>query len=137
MKPFERFLNSPVLDVIFRLVVMGTLLLAFIGYFAVKDLAECQDRYNETVNARTRIITDISEREREIDRLTDESFTKVWLDPAVLKPMDERTPEETARIRQNAREWIESIEKQRAARIQAATERSAHPVPPPPSQFCG
>lgn len=102
----------------------------------VESRLECQARYNEGNNARSRILTEAGDLERAATDRKEKAWAALVLNPAALVPPDRRTPKQRAEVAGLAVElqaayqgWLE----QRAA---ADRERAEHPVPPPPSSVC-
>lgn len=135
-KNLRRMLSDSVWDWVFRLIAALSLVMAGIGFLDVRNRAECQSEYNEINNRRTRILTEVNEAERRTERYADNAMSALFLDPAVLKPVEERTSAETERIRILFLAWITALAEQQKERDEADTARAANPIPPPPSQLC-
>lgn len=97
----------------------------------------CQARYNETNNQRTRALTDATNKERVADRAEDKARADLFTHPALLKPAATRTPAEVEQLRQLAVAWQHSLTEEQKQQAAADVERQEHPVPPPPSEVCG
>lgn len=97
----------------------------------------CQARYNETNNQRTRALTDATNKERLADRAEDKARAALFTHPALLKPTATRTPTEREQIRLLAVAWQHSLTEEQKQQVAADAERREHPVPPPPSEVCG
>lgn len=96
----------------------------------------CQARYNETNNQRTRALTGAAEKERAADRAEDKARADLFTHPALLKPTADRTPAEREEIRRLAVAWQQSLTEEQIQQTAADAERREHPVPPPPSEVC-
>jgi hypothetical protein len=102
----------------------------------VETRLECQARYNEVNNQRTRILTEVSDRERASSRRVVDAQAAVSRHPAAFIPRDERTPEQRREVEALARAWGEASVQQQQDRIDADKARAENPVPPPPSEVC-
>jgi hypothetical protein len=96
----------------------------------------CQARYNDSINKRTRILTEASDRERASSRLVVDAQAAVFRHPAALVPREDRTPQQQREIDGLARAWGEATILQQQDRIDADKARAENPVPPPPSELC-
>lgn len=112
-----------------------TACLVFLGW-QVNSFAHCQAEYNTVNNQRTRALTEATAKEREADRRRSDALDAVFLDPALLKPNDQRTAEDQTRIRRLFVEYLDAAKALRAERARADAARAANPVPPPPSTIC-
>lgn len=120
---------------------VAPLILLFIlgaGYtYRVEGRLECQARYNDVINARTRALTEATEKERTADRAEDKARAALFTHPAVLKPVTDRTPAELKELRELAIAWQHALTEEQRQQVAADQERAEHPVPPPPSELCG
>lgn len=108
------------------------------GYtWRVEGRLECQARYNERINERTRALTGATDREREANRAEDKARTDLFANPLVSKPAADRTPAEQAEVRRLFAVWQGTLVEQQRQQAAADRERAEHPVPPPPSELCG
>jgi hypothetical protein len=103
----------------------------------IESHLECQARYNETNNTRSRALTEATEKERRADRAEDRARAALFTHPAVLKPSEERTTAEREEMRQLAVAWQQALTEEQKQQAAADRERAEHPVPPPPSEVCG
>ena len=101
----------------------------------VEGRLDCQARYNEVNNARTRALTEVAADERAAERRIQDAEATLWLNPAVGRerkpgePIDPSVLADFAELRQALQAW-------RDATVQADADRAQHPVPPPPSTVC-
>lgn len=102
----------------------------------VESHLNCQARYNEVNNERTRIITDVSSRERESSKRADDAEAAVFRHPAAFTPREDRTPQEQREIDVLARAWGQATIEKQQDRVEADKARAENPVPPPPSELC-
>jgi hypothetical protein len=102
-----------------------------------QEFVECQARYNETLNERTRILTEAADRERVSSRRVDDALAAVFAHPAALTPRNDQTPRQRSELDLLARAWGQAIIQQQQDRIEADKARAEHPVPAPPSSLCG
>jgi hypothetical protein len=107
----------------------------YIGH--VESHLECQARYNETNNARSRALTEAGDKERVADRAEDKARADLFTHPAILKSTAERTAAEREEMRQLAVAWQRALTEEQKQQAAADVERAEHPVPPPPSEVCG
>ncbi|HEU5108692.1 MAG TPA: hypothetical protein VFT95_09060 [Micromonosporaceae bacterium] len=103
----------------------------------VESHLQCQARYNETNNARTRALTEATEKERAADRAEDKARADLVTHPAVLKPLADRTAVEREQLRALTVVWQRTLTEEQVQQAAADAERREHPVPPPPSEVCG
>jgi hypothetical protein len=96
----------------------------------------CQARYNETNNERTRALTGAAAKERAADRAEDKARADLFTHPALLKPTAARTPAEREEIRRLVVVWQQALTEEQKQQTAADVERREHPVPPPPSKVC-
>jgi hypothetical protein len=104
---------------------------------AQSDYVKCQAHYNEINNARTRILTEVSDRERASSRRVVDAQAAVFRHPAALIPREDRTPQQQREIDVLARAWGAATIQQQQDRVDADAARAENPVPPPPSELCG
>ena len=119
---------------------VSILAMVFAGLTYTNDVdahLECQARYNETNNARTRALTEANDKERRADRAEDKARATLFTHPAILKPVADRSPAEIDEIRQLAVAWQHALTEEQRQQADADLERAEHPVPPPPSEVCG
>lgn len=108
------------------------------GYtYRVEGRLECQARYNETNNARSRALNEAAEKERQAERAEKLTRAALFTHPAVLTPAADRTPAQREEIRRLAVAWQRALTEEQAQQAAADAERREHPVPPPPSEVCG
>lgn len=103
----------------------------------VESHLQCQARYNETNNKRSRALTEANDKERVADRAEDKARADLFTHPALLKPAADRTSAEGAEIRRLAVVWQQALTEEQRQQAAADVERREHPVPPPPSSACG
>jgi hypothetical protein len=92
-------------------------------------IVECQNRYNEINNERTRRITDAASKERAAEFESDTALYNFV--NALAKGASEQE-----RVRVFAI-LTEKLAAQQQVQIEGDRERALHPVPPPPDAFCG
>jgi hypothetical protein len=102
----------------------------------VESHLNCQARYNETNNARSRALTEAGDKERVADRAEDKARADLITNSAILKPVADRTAAENERLRQLAVAWQHALTEEQVQQVAADAERRQHPVPPPPSEVC-
>lgn len=108
------------------------------GYtYRVEGRLECQARYNQASNERSRALTEATDRERASNRRVDDALAAAFRHPAALKLREDRTPQQQREIEALARAWGEAIIQQQEDRVEADRTRAEHPVPPPPDEVCG
>lgn len=103
----------------------------------IDAFSRCQAAVNEVTVARSRALTEITAQEREAERARGDALDAVFLDPALLKPVESRTPEDTKRIRALFSAYLETAATLKVERAAADKARAANPVPALPSQLCG
>jgi hypothetical protein len=130
-------LDAPTTTRIFKILAMTSLLVSLFVAFQQYQLTDCLATYNETNNTRTRILTETALKERNAERRRDDALDSVFLDPSLQIPQDERTPDDGARVRRLFAEYLDAARDLAAQRAAADADRSANPVPPPPSLVCG
>lgn len=102
----------------------------------VEGRLKCQARYNETINTRTRVLTEATDLERDATRAVLDAEAKLWLNPAIGRdrspgePVDPTLLQAFNELRTALSEWRETV-------ATADAQRREHPVPPPPSELCG
>jgi hypothetical protein len=107
------------------------------GYtWRVEGRLECQARYNETNNERSRALAEANEKERQAERAEKVARAALFTHPALLKPAAERTPTDGEEMRRLAVAWQRALTEEQAQQMAADAERREHPVPPPPSELC-
>ncbi len=110
-----------------------------VGIFSYRTerRAHCQEEYNNVMNERTRVLAEATEQERLTERRADDAQAAVFTDPALSRPLEQRTPEEIERINRLFRAYQVALIEQVKERNDADAARAAHPVPPPPAKLCG
>lgn len=103
----------------------------------INALTQCQTQYNAINNERTRALTEVTAREREADRARSDALDAVFLDPSLLKPAAQRTPQDARRVRQLFADYLDAVADLKVERAAADKARAEHPVPPPPAAVCG
>jgi hypothetical protein len=121
------------------LVVVNLFALVMAAYavWQVRDYTICQAGYNDYLNERTRIITEVGADEREAERRRSDALDSTLLDPAIRTRAADRDPADEARIQDLFDEYIDAARDLQHERATADAARIANPVPPPPSQVCG
>lgn len=97
----------------------------------------CQAHLDGLLIERTRIITDIGAVERAAERSRDDALDAVFLDPALLKPNADRTPEDRARVAAKFSRYLSAAQTVAVERAKADKARADNPPPPTPSTICG
>lgn len=120
----------------FRIIAVVGLLVASYASIQAKNIANCQIRYNDYVMSRTRILSEFTDRERQIQQDFDKTQAELFGDPAALKPADQRTAEDAERLKTKTVAWINAAVEKDKQRIIVNEARAAHPVPPDPSKVC-
>jgi hypothetical protein len=124
--------------------VLGVLFMVTLAAFAVATISEfnrqaqvrCQAEYNETNNIRTRLLTEVTAKERAAERRRDDALDATFLDASLDKPAAERTPEERAQVLDLFNEYRDAARDLAVERAVADRARAANPVPAPPSAVC-
>lgn len=122
-------------------VVRSTVVLWIVvtGFFAwqVQDLSSCVANYNDVNNTRAKVLTEANDEERNAERKADDAQAALFLDPAVSKPMGQRTPAEQAELLRLLRAYQKALSDQKKERADADGARRVHPIPDPPREVCG
>lgn len=132
----KRVFQSVTADVIFRVVAVLGLLLGAVFSFEAKNLSSCQLKYNDYLVNRTRLLTEVIDEERKIQRIESEARAALFLDPVVSKPSDQHTPEDSKRLETLKKAWLESTRIQLEQQKVSDQVRKDNPVPAPPSEVC-
>jgi hypothetical protein len=122
--------------VVLTVISLFALGMAVYSAYLFREYTRCQAAYNENLNERTRIITEVGAAEREAERRRSDALDATLLDPAIRTPAAERTPAETARIQELYAEYVVAAEALQSERVASDAARITNPVPPPPSQVC-
>lgn len=97
----------------------------------LQRLVECQNRYNEINNERTRQLAESAVKE---------NYAEVRADDALLATVTSIVSRSEDRQKQ-VEEALETLKKrldeQKTARAETNQDRLEHPVPPPPAALCG
>lgn len=132
----QRFLESPVLDVVIRIAVVLSLAGSASAWLETRDLAECVARYNDANNARGKILAEATDDERDAERAADDAQAALFLSPTVSKPARDRTAIEQAHILKLFRAYQVALSDQKEERRAADDARRVHPIPEPPEAVC-
>lgn len=119
--------------------VFSVLVVAGVGLWYTSDVEhrlDCQARYNEANNARTRALTESAQDERAAERRVQEAEATLWLNPAIGRPRPAGQPIDPS-ILADFTELRAAYQAWRVAIADADADRALHPVPPPPSATCG
>jgi hypothetical protein len=133
----RKFFGSSFADWIIRVGIIASIVVSGYSAFQLQEASACQARYDDANNDRSRALMEPLAKERKAERAELKSNATVFLDPALLKPADERTPEEVARIRQEYLAWRTALADVEPAQQKADAARAANPILPPISEFCG
>lgn len=126
------------LDRLFYALSILAVVIAGVTYVTrVESRLECQARYNETSNERTRVLTEATDKERDATDRKEKAWAGLVLAEAALVPADKRTPAQRAEVAALALELRAAYAGWLMQRAAADRERAEHPVPPPPSESCG
>lgn len=131
-----KLLQGRMVGIVVLVASILTLALSVATSIRTRDFARCQQIYNEVNNERTRIVADVGASERAAERRRDDALDATFLDPAVVKPASQRTPEETRRVQSLFAEYLSAAQSLKVERVSADRARAQNPVPPPPSQTC-
>lgn len=118
------------------LITLGAFTMATISEFQRQAHVECQSEYNEINNIRTRLLTEVTAKERAAERRRDDALDATFLDPSLDKPAAQRTPEERRHVLHLFNEYRAAARDLAVERAEADRARAANPVPPPPSELC-
>jgi hypothetical protein len=129
--------KSRLIEVIVTVAAVLAMFVAVYTGYQTREQARCQARYNEVNNERTRILTDVGARERDAQRARDDALDATFLDPSLLKPATDRTPQERQRVQTLFAEYRKAAERLHVERVAADKARADNPVPEPPSVTCG
>lgn len=124
------------LNILLLVVSLVALVLAVAAGIKSQMYARCQAGINDVLITRTRILNDVGQRERVAERQRDDALDATFLDPAVRKRDDERTPAEKKRILALFATYLRAAEKVAVERVAADKARADNPVPPEPSAVC-
>lgn len=108
-----RWLSSRMADALWKIMALVALLASLAIGARQFQMTACQARFNEASNASTRARAEAAEVDR---RAVDDLMRSVAANP---------------------REALDAIGAYNTSRAQADRQRSASPVPPPPSDTCG
>lgn len=75
-------------------------------------------------------------KERDAQRRRDDALDATFLDPSLLKPASQRSPEDQRRVQALFAEYLAAAQALKVERVVADKARAENPVPPPPSQTC-
>lgn len=131
-----KVLQGRLIGVVVLVACLLGLALSVVTSIQGRDFARCQAVYNEVNNERTRILTDVGASERSAERRRDDALDATFLDPALQKPANQRTPEDQRRVQALFGEYLAAAEALKVERAAADKARAENPVPPPPSQAC-
>jgi hypothetical protein len=107
------------------------------GYtYRVEGRLECQARYNEVNNERSRALSEAADKERQAERAEKVARAALFTHPAILTPSADRTPADREEMRRLAVVWQQALTEEQKQQAAADAERKEHPVPPPPSEVC-
>ncbi len=135
----ERKRRLPIRVLGLLLTAISLFALGMAGYSAwlFREHVHCQAAYNDYLNERTRILTDVGAAERAAERRRGDALDAALLDPAIRTPTGERSPADMKRIQDLYAEYVDAARDLQLERAAADAARIANPVPPPPSQVCG
>jgi hypothetical protein len=102
----------------------------------LESYVSCKAKYDDMVNARTRVLTVANEAERVSERGADDALTALIAHPASFIPREDRTPQEQAEIAKLSVLLRQALLEQQTQRNKADDTREANPVPPPPTEVC-
>jgi hypothetical protein len=97
---------------------------------------QCQARVNDALITRTRALVEATDEERRAERAADDAERALFTDPALIKPVAQRSPADQARILAAFAAYRQSLVELDKERRDADRARAAHPVPAAPSQVC-
>lgn len=139
----RRFLASPLVDAVIRVVVVLSVVIG--GFAAAKavdvasknrELAECVAAYNNANNARSKAISDAQDQERTAERAADDAQTALFLSPTLGKPPSQQSPAEREELLRLFRAYQSALTEQSKERATADDARRDHPIPDPPNEVC-
>lgn len=130
-------MNQRKLGVIVLVASLLALVLSAYSGWRSYEYAQCQGRYNEINNVRTRALAVAAEQERNAQRRTDDAERALFTHPALSKLSSERTPAEQAAIQELFRAYQAALTALEQERAEADKARRDHPVPPSPQNTCG
>jgi len=133
----RRFLEHPSLDAAFRVLVVISFMLGAWAWVQARQLAVCQQKYNDSFNLRSKILTESSNRERASSGAVMDANAALWLSPLVGKPREQQTAADRAELLALFADYQRAIATNKTERAEADRLRAENPVPPPPSQTCG
>ena len=93
----------------------------------INSYISCQSRYEETINERTRLLTEVAERERDATQAVMARIGELVVGRGDTPAQRQA---KVAELDAAYKRWFEVID-------QTAREREENPVPAPPSQTCG
>lgn len=137
VRVFKKVLGSTVADWIIRVAVIVGLIISGASAYELQQDNACQGRYDNATNDRSRVLQQPLAVERQAERDEQHAAAELFLSPILLKPAEDRTPEEVAEIRKLYQDWRMALEKVEPAQQAADKARAENPIPPPISEFCG
>jgi uncharacterized protein (DUF1501 family) len=123
--------------VLLVLAALGAVVQSYATTDRFRSYVECQARYNEINNVRTRALVDATDQERHAERAADDAERRLFTDPATTTPAGERSPADQARLLDLFRAYQAALSQLALERAEADKARGDHPVPAPPSEVCG
>lgn len=135
-RSIKRFLESPVLDAAFRVVVVASVVGSGLAWLQTRELAQCVANYNNVNNARGKALTEAADNERDAERKADDAQAALFTSPLVSKPLAQRTPVEQAEVLRLFRAYQDALTEQTKERAAADGARRDHPIPDPPKEVC-
>lgn len=132
----RRFLASPLVDAIVRVLVVCSVLTSGFVWQQNRALTKCVAAYNNANNARSVALTEATNEERAAERKADDAQAALFVSPIVSKPAKERTAAEQAELLRLFRAYQAALTGQTKERASADDARRDHPIPDPPKQVC-
>lgn len=126
--------TSQIIGVVLVIVSVLAVVQSYRTTQAQKSFVECQARYNQTNNERTRALTETAAKERAAQRRVSDAEASLWLNPK-LRTGKPGQPDPS--VLADFHELQAALTNWRKVVTQSDAERAAHPVPPAPSSLCG
>lgn len=131
-----RFLDRAAVTRTMTIVAILSLLASLWVGIRQYQLADCLADYTTANNERSRILTEVGADERAAERRRDDALDRVFLDPSVMTPAEQRTDEDRQRVLHLFEDYLNAARSVADERAAADKARRENPLPPPPSLVC-
>lgn len=139
MNALTRWLErqGPRIDWVMRVVAFLATGAMIVLYADFRGYVDCQAGVNEALIARTKVLTEVNDQERVAQRAADNAAGRLFTDPVVSKPADQRTQPEREHLAALFRDYQAALTRLQTELAAADKARADNPPPEPPSQACG